>query len=95
MGRERRSFERLAERDARPKTKAQDTSISGPGRDTCGSKNAIEAPTSSLYTAPVFRLTKREQVVLCAVFVLLLVGWSVRAFRIAHPSPPVVEQRIP
>jgi hypothetical protein len=31
-------------------------------------------------------LTKQEQLVLCIVIGLLLVGWSVKAYRQAHPT---------
>jgi len=34
----------------------------------------------------VLRLTKQEQLVLCVVLSLLLVGWAVKAWRTAHPS---------
>ncbi|HZR21856.1 MAG TPA: hypothetical protein VFE51_31530 [Verrucomicrobiae bacterium] len=37
------------------------------------------------------RLTKREQLVLCLVIGLLLVGWSVKAYRTAHPRIYVSE----
>ena len=37
------------------------------------------------------RLTKQEQWVLCAVFGLLLTGWAVKAYRIAHPPAEQVE----
>jgi hypothetical protein len=37
------------------------------------------------YILRVHRLTKQEQLVLCLVMGLLLVGWAVRAWRIAHP----------
>jgi hypothetical protein len=33
----------------------------------------------------MFRLTKQEQLVLCAVLGLLLTGWAVKAYRVAHP----------
>jgi len=33
----------------------------------------------------MLRLTKQEQLVLCVVLSLLLVGWTVRAWRTAHP----------
>jgi len=32
------------------------------------------------------QLTKQEQTVLCVVLALLLVGWAVRAWRLAHPK---------
>jgi hypothetical protein len=34
----------------------------------------------------VQRLTRQEQLVLCIVLSLLLVGWAVKAWRTAHPS---------
>jgi hypothetical protein len=37
-------------------------------------------------------LTQREQLVLCVVLGLFLVGWAVKAWRTAHPPPPIVEQ---
>jgi len=36
-------------------------------------------------------LTKREQLVLCIVIGLLLVGWAVKAYRVAHPPALAVE----
>ncbi|PYJ56662.1 MAG: hypothetical protein DME24_21600 [Verrucomicrobia bacterium] len=33
----------------------------------------------------MLRLTKQEQLALCVVLSLLLVGWTVRAWRTAHP----------
>lgn len=35
----------------------------------------------------MWRLTQQEQRVLCLVLGLLLVGWAVRAWRLAHPAP--------
>jgi len=35
----------------------------------------------------VNRLTRQEQTVLCVVIGLLLLGWTVKAYRTAHPSP--------
>jgi hypothetical protein len=40
---------------------------------------------------PVNRLTKREQLVLCIVIGLLLLGWTVKAYRAAHPRGYAVE----
>jgi hypothetical protein len=37
-------------------------------------------------------LTKQEQLVLCAVIGLLLVGWVVKTWRTANPPPLAVEQ---
>jgi len=34
----------------------------------------------------VLRLTRQEQLVLCIVLSLLLVGWAVKSWRTAHPS---------
>jgi hypothetical protein len=31
-------------------------------------------------------LTKQEQLVLCVVLGLLLMGWAVKAYRTAHPT---------
>lgn len=39
----------------------------------------------------VNRLTKREQLVLCIVLGLLLLGWSVKVYRSAHPPTFAVE----
>jgi len=41
---------------------------------------------------PVLRLTKQEQLVLCVVLSLLLVGWAVKAWRTAHPPSRSDEQ---
>lgn len=47
------------------------------------------AARSPGYIAPVHRLTKQEQWVLCIVVGLLLTGWAVRAYRTAHPQQSV------
>lgn len=39
----------------------------------------------------VNRLTKREQLVLCLVMGLLIIGWAVKAYRTAHPPALVAE----
>ena len=39
----------------------------------------------------MIRLTKQEQLVLCIVLGLLLVGWAVKTYRTAHP--PVTATR--
>jgi ABC-type transport system involved in cytochrome c biogenesis permease subunit len=36
----------------------------------------------------VGRLTKQEQLVICTILGLLLVGWAVKAWRTAHPPTP-------
>jgi hypothetical protein len=41
----------------------------------------------------VSRLTKQEQMFLCTVIGLLLVGWTVKTCRTAHP-PAVVAQEV-
>jgi hypothetical protein len=33
-------------------------------------------------------LTRQEQLVLCVVIALLLTGWTVKAYRAAHPPAP-------
>jgi hypothetical protein len=35
----------------------------------------------------VGRLTKQEQLVICTILGLLLVGWAVKTYRAAHPLP--------
>jgi len=39
----------------------------------------------SSYSSAVIHLTKQEQKVLCVVLLLLLLGWSVKTYRTAHP----------
>jgi hypothetical protein len=39
----------------------------------------------------VNRLTKQEQLVLCVVLGLLLTGWAVKAYRMAHLAAPAAE----
>jgi len=51
------------------------------------------APAASLrYISRVHHLTKQEQLVLCFVVGLLLIGWAVKVYRAAHPpqTPAVV-----
>jgi len=43
----------------------------------------------------MLRLTKQEQLVLCVVLSLLLVGWAVKSWRTAQPSERPVEQTGP
>ena len=38
------------------------------------------------YSLIVNRLTRQEQTVLCIVIGLLLLGWTVKAYRASHPS---------
>lgn len=37
----------------------------------------------------MFNLTRQQQLFLCSVLLLLLVGWTVRAWRLAHPAEQV------
>jgi hypothetical protein len=36
----------------------------------------------------MFKFTKQQQLFLCAVLLLLLTGWAVKAWRTAHPPSP-------
>ena len=40
----------------------------------------------------MMHLTKQEQLVLCVIIGLLLVGWAVKTWRTAHPPPLAAEQ---
>jgi hypothetical protein len=40
----------------------------------------------------VNRLTKQEQLVLCSILGLLLVGWAVKTYRAAHPPTQAAAQ---
>ena len=40
-------------------------------------------------------LTKQEQLVLCLVLGLLLLGWAVKSYRAAHPSAKLVQSVAP
>lgn len=40
-------------------------------------------------------LTKQEQLVLCVVLGLLLMGWAVKSYRTTHPSPNLVQSVAP
>ena len=41
------------------------------------------------YSIAMFNLTRQQQLFLCSVLLLLLVGWTVRAWRLAHPPEQV------
>ena len=43
----------------------------------------------------MIHLTKQEQLVLCMLVLLLLTGWAVRSYRIAHPPAQVNEKAKP
>ena len=45
-------------------------------------------PAFCRYIAPVIQLTKQQQLVLCTILTLLLVGWAVKTYRAAHPPIP-------
>ena len=56
------------------------------------------AATELLLIGPIYaslttvnRLTRREQMVLIIVVGLLLVGWAVKSYRVAHPPRYAVE----
>jgi hypothetical protein len=36
----------------------------------------------------MFNLTRQQQLFLCSILLLLLVGWAVKAWRTAHPPEP-------
>lgn len=57
-----------------------------------GDLRTLQSPDGSSRLLRVMHLTKQEQLVLCAVIGLLLVGWVVKTWRTAHPPPPAVEQ---
>ncbi len=44
--------------------------------------------------AVVKYLTKQEQLVLCIVLGLLLTGWAVKTYRLAHPPATVPVQQV-
>lgn len=48
--------------------------------------SAIAAGAACHYSMGVNRLTRHEQVVLCAIVALLLIGLAVRTYRTAHPK---------
>lgn len=41
------------------------------------------------YFIAMFNLTRQQQLFLCSVLLLLVVGWTVRAWRLSHPPEPV------
>jgi len=47
------------------------------------------------YIAPVIRLTKQQQWVLCTILALLVVGWAVKVYRAAHPPKASISQLKP
>jgi len=40
------------------------------------------------YCNVMFNLTRQQQLFLCSILLLLLVGWAVKAWRTAHPPEP-------
>jgi len=47
------------------------------------------------YIAVVNYLTKQEQLVICVVLGLLLTGWAVKTYRIAHPPVATIQPAKP
>jgi hypothetical protein len=47
------------------------------------------------YLAGMSYLTKQEQMVLCIVLLLLLTGWAVKTYRVAHPPVAAVQSAKP
>jgi hypothetical protein len=43
----------------------------------------------------MIRLTKQEQLVLCVVLGLLLIGWAVKTYRTAHPPATATRPATP
>jgi len=43
----------------------------------------------------VNRLTRQEQMVLCVIVSLLLIGWAAKAWRTAHPPPAAAQAGSP
>jgi len=43
----------------------------------------------------MLRLTKQEQLVLCLVLGLLLTGWAVKTYRLAHPPATAAQSGTP
>jgi hypothetical protein len=43
----------------------------------------------------MIRLTKQEQLVLCLVLGLLLTGWAVKTYRLAHPPVTATQPATP
>jgi hypothetical protein len=43
----------------------------------------------------VQRLTKQEQLVLCIIIGLLLTGWAIKTYRVAHPPAGAAETAKP
>jgi len=35
----------------------------------------------------MLNLTRQQQLVICVVSILLLTGWAVKSWRLAHPAP--------
>lgn len=54
---------------------------------------ALRWPVSSITFSRMRHLTKQEQLVLCAIIGLLLVGWAVKTWRLAQ-SPPVAGEQV-
>jgi hypothetical protein len=40
------------------------------------------------------RLTRQERLVLCVLMTLLLAGWAIKAYRMAHPTAAVIADSV-
>ena len=69
-----------------------------------GPKFLVVAPGFLVKIAPsngsdrfgaMFKLTKQQQLFLCAVLLLLLTGWAVKAWRTAHPPHHAAGPSVP
>jgi hypothetical protein len=58
-----------------------------------GSGKGVVTRRGSGILIPVNRLTKQEQMFVCAVILILLTGWTVKAWRAAHPAPKTIQAR--
>ena len=57
-----------------------------------GERTTLWLTRFQVMLGPMNRLTKQEQLVLCLILGLLLIGWAVKTYRAAHPSGAAVEQ---
>ena len=48
-----------------------------------------------LYFCEMNRLTRQEQIALCIILSLLVLGWGVKAYRTAHPKASAAETTKP
>jgi hypothetical protein len=43
----------------------------------------------------MFNLTRQQQLFLCSILLLLIVGWAVKAWRTAHPPERATTSAVP